>query len=153
MEERTVKLFLLEDDYAIVKFKADQGIPAWAVIGDDDFISITRTKDELSIVCKEAKIAADNIEHIEKPWRCLKVEGPLDFSLTGILNELTRPLAEHNISIFAISTYDTDYLLVKSQLIERTIQVLEEEGHIIESRVQICSEKGGNELNIQVSHF
>lgn len=127
-----MNLLLLEDDYAIVKFKPDHTLPQWAANYDGGLLSITRTSDELSIVCKEAKIEEDTIQYIEKPWRCLKVEGPLDFSLTGILNELTKPLAEHQISIFAISTYDTDYLLVKSELIERTIQVLEEQGHVIE---------------------
>lgn len=68
---------------------------------------------------------------VEDDWKCIKVEGVLDFSLTGILSSLANPLAENNISIFAISTYNTDYLLIKSHSIEKAKVVLENEGHII----------------------
>jgi len=68
---------------------------------------------------------------ISDEWRCIKVEGPLDFSLTGILSSLISPLAEAEISIFTISTFDTDYLLVKSNTLKRTLQILAEHGHSI----------------------
>ncbi len=94
-----------------------------------DFISITRTTDELSIVCEQ-----NNIENIkaEKNWRAFKVLGPLDFSEIGILANLARILADAKISIFVISSFDTDYLLVKEQLLTKAIKALENAGHIVE---------------------
>ncbi len=68
----------------------------------------------------------------ERGWRCLKVRGPLDFGLTGILASLVTPLAEAGISVFAISTYDTDYLMVKQDTFETTISTLKSAGHHIE---------------------
>jgi hypothetical protein len=127
----TMKLILLKENYVIVKLKPNQGIPQWAYEYDGGLLSITYTAEELSIVCKEEKVPEESIEHIEKTWKCLKVEGPLDFSLTGILYKLAKPLAEQKISIFAISTYETDYLLVKSENIDKAIQILGSEGHFI----------------------
>jgi len=68
----------------------------------------------------------------EKGWRCLKVDGPLDFSLTGILTSLAAPLSAAGISIFAISTYDTDYLLLKEEQLDSAIRTLQQYGHHIE---------------------
>lgn len=97
----------------------------WATAGS--FFSITRTLEELSVVCAE-QVIPEGITS-EKGWRCLKVHGPLDFSLTGILSSLLHPLAKANISVFALSTYDTDYLLVKEADLERAKVVLLEAGH------------------------
>lgn len=108
--------------FAICRLDSDAPIPEWAHIG---FFSITRTPDELSIVCKE-EIVPEGVTG-EKGWRCLQVMGPLDFALTGILASLAAPLAEAGISIFAISTYDTDYFLVKE--LNRAIAVLSNSGH------------------------
>lgn len=71
----------------------------------------------------------EQIKEVENDWKCIKVEGILDFSLTGVLSSLANPLAENKISIFAISTYNTDYLLIKSHSIEQARVVLENEGH------------------------
>ena len=101
-------------------------IPEWAHSG---FFSMTRTPDELSIVCNE-EIVPDGVA-CEKGWHCLQVKGPLDFALTGILASLAAPLAEAGISIFAISTYDTDYFLVKE--LDRAIAVLFKAGHNVRS--------------------
>ena len=92
-----------------------------------NFSSITRTSDELSIVCPQSNVPI-GIE-CEKDWRCLKVEGKLEFSQTGILASLATPLANAGISIFAISTFDTDYLLVKEEKLEMTNGVLISAGH------------------------
>ncbi len=92
-----------------------------------DFCSITRTADEVSIVCPLGRVP-DDVRR-ESGWRCLKVEGPLDFALTGILASLAVPLAQAGISIFAISTYDTDYLLVKD--LDGAVATLTGEGHLI----------------------
>lgn len=106
---------------AIVRLDPSSNIPLWA-LEEKDFFSITKTQDELSIVCAEDKVP-HNIK-VEKGWRCLKVEGPLDFGLTGILASLAQPLAEAKISIFAISTFDTDYIMIKKEKLQSAIAIL-----------------------------
>ena len=118
----------MRDALAICKLDKDAPPPQWAQRGS--FFSCTRTHSELSIVCPQKDVPA-NIPN-EKGWRCLKVEGPLDFSLTGILASLVVPLAAAEICIFAISTYDTDYLLVKEEQLSSAILVLRQSGHHIE---------------------
>ena len=108
-------------------------IPAWALGGD--FYSVTKTDEELSIVCDASAIPSDAEANLktEKNWRALKVQGPLDFALTGILAKLTEPLATAKISIFAVSTFDTDYILVKSETLDRAVEVLKQAGHQIQT--------------------
>ncbi len=118
-------LSLLGDIFAICRVDANAKIPDWAYTGS--FISITRTVEELSIVCPIAQVPS-GIE-CNKGWRCFKVEGSLDFSLTGILASLATPLAEAGVSIFAVSTYKTDYLMVKDTDKEKAIQILSQAGH------------------------
>jgi hypothetical protein len=117
-------LSLLAGTFIICRLEPGAVIPEWA--GPGPFISITRTEDELSIVCAEANVPKD--VKSECGWRCLKVEGPLDLSLTGVLASLTRPLAEARVNIFAISTYDTDYLLVKEEKLARAKEALIQSG-------------------------
>ncbi len=100
-------------------------IPPWALAGS--FMSITRTPDELSIVCLDRQIP-ESIDR-EGGWRALKIQGPLDFSLTGILASITVPLAQAAIPIFAVSTFETDYVMVKEQDLDRGIEVLSRHGH------------------------
>jgi hypothetical protein len=94
-----------------------------------EFLSITRTRDELSIVCESSRIPA-GID-AEFGWRCIKVDGPLDFSLVGVLSSLAEPLARAGIPIFAISTFDTDYVLVKTANLEGAMAALESAGHAV----------------------
>jgi uncharacterized protein len=122
-------LSVLPDTYAVCRLAPTDTIPLWALNGD--FFSITRTSDELSLVMAQSVVPIDFIREIERDWRILKVEGPLDFSLVGILASLTEPLANAKISIFAISTYDTDYILVKNNNLGVAIAVLEAAGHTI----------------------
>ena len=122
-----LQLSVLPGSYAICQLRPEEPLPYWA--DADDFISITRTKDELSIVCAEAGVP--NHVKADRGWGCLKVEGPLDFTLTGVLASLLSPLAEAGISIFAVSTFDTDYLLVKTENLERAAEVLIQSGHRI----------------------
>ena len=121
------RLILLPEVLAICRLETTASIPDWATLGR--FWSITRTEEELSVVCPEAHVP-QGVKR-ETGWRALKVEGPLDFSLTGILTSLTAPLAKEKVSVFAISTYDTDYLLVKEEQLEKAIQALGEEGYEI----------------------
>jgi hypothetical protein len=111
---------LLNQKYSVCRLDKNNSIPNWAIEGD--FFSITKTEDELSIVCLQENIP-DGIK-CEKDWRILKVEGPLDFSLVGILASISNLMAQSQISIFALSTYDTDYILVKENNIEAAICTL-----------------------------
>ena len=120
-------LSVLRDRYAVCRLSAEDEAPDWAERGE--FWSVTKTGEELSLVCAEAGIP-ETVKS-DKGWRCLKVHGPLDFSLTGILVSLARPLAEAGVSIFALSTYDTDYLLVKDDDLDRALTVLAQGGHEI----------------------
>ena len=121
----TIALSVLPETFAICRLAPATPIPKWAL----DSFSITRTRDELSIVCAQRDVPAGI--RCERDWRALKVDGTLDFALTGILASLAAPLADAGISIFAISTYDTDYLLVKETNLPRAVQVLFAAGHKI----------------------
>lgn len=120
MNSVKLTLKLLNEKYSVCKLDKNNTIPTWAVKGD--FFSITKTEDELSIVSLQENIP-DDIK-CEKDWRILKVEGPLDFSLVGILASISILMAEQQISIFALSTYDTDYILVKENNVEAAICAL-----------------------------
>jgi hypothetical protein len=121
-------LSVLPDRLAICKLPPDSPIPSWASRGD--FYSITKTADELSLITPDRDIPPDiTCDH---DWRALKVEGPLDFSLSGVLESVAHPLADASISIFAIATFNTDYVLVKSINLERATNALRAAGHAIE---------------------
>ena len=122
-------LTLLPDVYAICRLESSAAVPAWA-LGATGFVSITRTGDELSIVCAEASVP-DGVQSA-RGWRCLCVAGPLDFALVGVLASLVAPLAAVGISIFAISTYDTDYLLIRQLDIAAALHELHVAGHIVQ---------------------
>ena len=115
-------------DLAICRLSPDEEIPLWGL--SSPFFSVTRTTEELSLVCDAASVP----EHVtaQGPWQSIKVLGPLDFSLTGILSQLARSLAEAKISIFAISTYDTDYVLVKKEDMPGAVKVLAEDHEFVE---------------------
>jgi len=121
------ELTLLPDTLAICRLSPDAAIPGWAFASN--FYSITRTADELSVVCHQANVP-DNIQS-EADWRGLKVQGPLAFSMVGVMASLTAPLAAASISIFVVSTFDTDYLLVKQAHLEPAIAALAAAGHSI----------------------
>ena len=111
--------------YGIVRFAAEATVPGWAAVGE--FSSITRTADELSIVCRLENLPASAPS--PHRWVCLKLEGPFEFSLTGVLLSFIEPLSTKDIPIFAISTYDTDYVLVQEEFAERAIGALRQAGH------------------------
>lgn len=102
---------ILPDRLAICRLEAGSAWPAWAVEAAG-FVAMVRTADELSLVCDRRCIPRGIIAAGE--WRAFKVEGPLDFTLVGVLAELAHILAQAGIPIFAVSTYDTDYLLIKT---------------------------------------
>jgi uncharacterized protein len=119
---RSIPITVYPGRYGVCRLNASEANPSWAT--DGEFCSITRTRDELSIICLENNIPA-NIKH-EGDWRVLKMEGPLDFSEIGILAGMITPLAQNGISILAVGTFDTDYILVKNVNLAAAIQVLEE---------------------------
>jgi hypothetical protein len=121
-------LTVLPQKYAVCRLEPNGHIPHWALLGDD-FISLTRTRDELSIVCLQENVPEET--RAERGWRCVKVAGPFDFSLAGVHVSLAIPLAEASISILAIATYETDHLLIQEKDLERAMQVLERAGHRI----------------------
>ena len=124
---KTLSLALLPHKYAICQFHPDKHIPYWALLGD--FVSLTRTHEELSIVCQQNNVPNDI--PAERGWHCVQVQGAFDFSVSGVNASLAIPLAEADISVLAIATYATDYLLVKEEKLERALQVLEQAGHSI----------------------
>lgn len=122
MEHLTLNL--LSQTFAIARLQPNDPIPAWALGGA--FSSVTRTRDELSIVC-EQRLIPPGLKY-EGGRRAFMVQGPLDFSLTGILSALSGALAQAGISIFAISTYDTDYILVREEDLDRASAALRDAG-------------------------
>jgi hypothetical protein len=124
---RHLELSLLPEHFAISRLAADSPIPGWATQGP--FYSVTRTGDELSIVTELSRVPADI--QSQPVWRVLKVHGPFVLSEIGVLAALAMPLAEAKISLFAISTFDTDYLLVTSETLPAATAALERAGHTI----------------------
>jgi uncharacterized protein len=120
-------LDLLSAPYAVCRLSPSAAVPAWAA--GEDLVSITRTPEELSILCPQEKVP-EGIRS-ERDFRVLKIRGPLDFSLVGVLSGLMGPLAEAGISLFALSTFDTDYLLIKQDNLGRAAEILIREGHNI----------------------
>ena len=118
-------LSILCERLAVCRLDAASGIPPWAM--SSGFTSFTRTMDELSVVCPEGAVPEGEI--CEKGWRALKLKGPLDFSLVGVLAGITGILTEADISVFAISTYDTDYVLVREEVLGRATSALRQAGH------------------------
>lgn len=120
-------LSVLPQAFAVCRLDPAAELPAF--LFSSAFISITRTADELSLVLPEDRVPGT--WQAERGWRCLQVQGPLDFALTGILAALSVPLAEAGITIFALSTYDTDYLLVRAVDLARAKSVLVARGHVL----------------------
>lgn len=117
-------LQVIPDRFAVCKLPSNAGIPA-AILTEPCF-SITRTPDELSLVVREERIQPGG--QTEPGWRMLKVLGPLDFALVGVLAQLAGILSQAEISIFVTSTFDTDYVLVKSAALEQAVQALRAAG-------------------------
>lgn len=147
---RRFELTLLPERFAISRLAADSPIPSWATQGP--FFSVTRTGEELSVVCELSRVpigvqsqpgwprtdlkpnglgASPIGAEPVRGWRVFKVHGPFVLSEIGVLSALAAPLAEAKISLFALSTFDTDYLLVASETLSAAIAALERAGHTI----------------------
>ncbi len=116
---------VLPEVFAICRLHGDHAIPPWAVTGM--FFSITRSPDEVSIVCPQTNVPERVRCH--RGWRCLKLDGVFDPMVVGVISEISAPLAEGGVSIFVISTHDTDYLLVHHDDLEKAAGILTAHGH------------------------
>jgi uncharacterized protein len=115
-----LKYRVLTEELAVCRLACDADFPAWVLEGG--FFGVVRTRDELSIVCSEDRVPEGAIA--ESGWVALKLEGPFPFSMTGVLASFVQPLADDKIPIFAMSTFDTDYVLIKRQNLEQAVVVL-----------------------------
>jgi len=118
-------LVIFPQFFAVCRLDPDGFIPHWALLGD--FVSLTRTKTELSIICPQENVPED--AQAERGWRCIKIDDPFDFSVAGVHTSVALPLAEADISTMAVATYDTDHILVKDEELEPTVQALTRAGH------------------------
>jgi len=124
----TLDLIVLPDALAVCRLPAGAEAPPW--MDGEAFASVTRTPEETSVVCRAAIVPWD--VRAEAGWRALRVAGPLDFALTGVLLSLLEPLAAAGVSVFALSTFDTDYLLVREAAREEALAALAGAGHRID---------------------
>ena len=131
----SLALQVLRGTYTIYRLSPATSLPTEVL--KSSFLSVTKTEEELSIVCDSSLIL--DAETSESGWSCIKVLGPLDFALTGILARLSGILAEADISIFALSTYDTDYILLKEEKLAAAIRVLCANGYLLDKdKPKIC---------------
>ncbi|MGB6242572.1 MAG: ACT domain-containing protein [Castellaniella sp.] len=122
-----VKLRLLNGAYGVARLRSSDPVPAWA--DGSGFVSISRTDDELSIVCLQDRIPHD--VQVDGDWSCFKFQGPFAFDETGIVLSVIEPLSTNGIGIFVVSTFDGDHLLVKSSNLEKTRSLLKQAGHTL----------------------
>ena len=115
----------LEHDLTVCKVASMQDIEL-----KSEFFFVGKTDEELSLVCLTKDVPADTLER-DDGWKAFRIQGVLDFSLIGILSKLSGILADHKIGIFAVSTYNTDYILVKEENFERALTVLASEGYTV----------------------
>ena len=127
MNDRRLELLSLNFRLAVCKLGPNERIPHWALEGD--FFSVTRTRDELSIVCSESAVPEG--VRAERDWSALRVVGSMEFTVVGVLASLTAPVAAAKIGVFAISTFDTDYLLVKEKDLHQAVLALRSSGHVV----------------------
>lgn len=130
---RGLSLEELDGRYAVCRLPADSPIPRWVTSDPTGhFSSITRTAEELSLVCATTAVPAD--ARAERDWACFRVAGTLDFSEVGILARLARPLVDAEVSIFVVSTFDTDYLMVRRAARRRAVEAWTAAGHTVRER-------------------
>ena len=120
---------LVSGSYSVCRLLPNAGLPQW--IDMKKFYSITRTTEELSIVCETSCVPSEI--QAEHGWSMIKIVGPISFATTGVLASLTQPLADAKISIFALSTYDTDYLMVRTHALSESLEILQDKGFKIKT--------------------
>lgn len=120
MEAPKLQIALLTDSLAVCRLQPDSVLPDWAMAGG--FCSATRTADGLTVICRTDRVPAD--VHASRGWRALKIEGPLDLNLVGILVSVAAPLAQAGIAILPVGSYETDYILVRNEQLDTAIRAL-----------------------------
>jgi uncharacterized protein len=128
-------LVILPERLAVCRLPSESAFPEWA--RPSDLLALVQTREELSVVCAERWVPPE--VRAERGWRALRVDGSLDFSLVGVLAAIAAPLAQAGVSIFAISTFETDYILVKEEALERAIQALSQSGFLVLNYVRLSS--------------
>jgi hypothetical protein len=131
--QHDLPLVVLPDKLAVCRLAVEAPFPDWARPGD--LLAFIRSRAELTVVCVERLVPPEVIA--ERAWRALQVQGPLDFALVGVLAAITAPLAAAGVSVFALSTYDTDYILVKEDALERAVQALVQAGFLVLNHVRL----------------
>ena len=121
-------LSTIQDRFAICQLAPHSSIPEWAY--SSGFFSITRTDEEISIICPEVNVPENIISNYG--WRVFKIEGQFNFDEIGVLNSITTPLAKAQISLLTISTYNTDYILIQESYYDQARLILKSAGHQIE---------------------
>jgi hypothetical protein len=124
---RRLSLEMLPGTFAICRLTADEPIPAWATARP--FFAVVRTSAELSVMCAAELVPADI--RASRVWRALRVLGPFDFDLVGIMLAVAAPLAKAGVSIMPVATYDTDYVLVRTAQLEAAVFALRAAGHTV----------------------
>lgn len=141
---RSLELSVLADQFIIARLAANAPLPPWATQGR--FFSLTRTPDELSVVCPVEQVP--EVFRTQIRWRALKVRGPIALSDVGVLVSLATPLAAARISVFVVSTFETDYVLVNSEQLTAAITALQEAGHKIGEASASSLEIHGEQRNV-----
>jgi hypothetical protein len=122
-------LALLAEELAVCRLAAEDDVPAWAWRGE--FVSITRARGELSVICAAGAVPSDGGLRAERGWRALVVTTPMDFDAVGVAAALTAPLADAGISVLPVASHDTDYFLVKDDRLADAIGALLAAGHSV----------------------
>jgi hypothetical protein len=128
-------LVILPERLAVCRLLADAAPPDWARPGD--LLALVRIGDELSIVCTERYVPPE--VRAERGWRAIQVQGPLEFSMIGVLASIAVPLARAGISIFVLSTFDTDFILVKEDALDRAASALTQAGFLVMNHVRLSA--------------
>jgi hypothetical protein len=136
MPDQDITLTLLPEPLAVCRLNASRPIPEWIL--ESGFFSVTRTPEELSLVCPERLLprGASAGSRVQRGFKAFRVEGPLAFYLSGVLSGLLEPLARERIPVFVLSTYDTDYILVRGKQTERAIRALKKEVRVRRGRAR-----------------
>lgn len=133
--ETDLPLLLLTGRMAICRLAVDAPDPDWARPGE--LLAMVRTHQEFSLVCEERFVPPEVMA--ERGWRAFQVQGPLDFSLVGVLSTIATPLAQAGVSIFVISTYETDYILVRESSLEHALKALSQAGFVVLNNVRLST--------------
>jgi hypothetical protein len=133
--QNDIPLIVLPERLAICRLAVDSPYPDWARPGE--MLAFLQTRDELTVVCAERYVPPET--RAERGWRILKVQGPLDFSLVGLLASITTPLARAGVSVFTLSTFDTDYILVRDEALARAVEALVQAGFLVINHVRLSS--------------